>query len=149
MAESMLRAGGRFWTWVRCSNQSRISSSINRQRRRFPSPSGCAGTWPSRAQQMSVRLSIRRMAAASLASRIFMRRLFDEAVSVDSFGILELISEFRTRTPVFLVFQTTNAASVANQFGSSPIKCHSGIIPGGYRGRVGPSLICLVAVLEN
>jgi hypothetical protein len=78
-----------------------------------------------------------------------MRRLFDEAVSVDSFGILELISEFRTRTPVFLVFQTTNAASVANQFGSSPIKCHSGIIPGGYRGRVGPSLICLVAVLEN
>jgi hypothetical protein len=41
--------------------------------------------------------------------------------------------EIGTQTPVFLVFQTTNAVSVANQFGSRPIKCHTDVIPGGYR----------------
>lgn len=68
-----------------------------------------------------------------------MRRLFDGTVSVDPFGIVELISELLTRTPGSSVFQTTNAASVANQFGSSPIKCHSGVITGGYSAGVGPA----------
>jgi hypothetical protein len=43
---------------------------MKRQSLRFPSPRGWAGTCPSRAHRIKVRLSIRIRAAASVASRI-------------------------------------------------------------------------------
>lgn len=100
MAESMLRAGGRFWTCERFSNQSRISSSMKRQRRRLPSPSGCAGTYPSRAQRMRVLASIRIMAAASVASKILNLRTALRGSIGGSFGeFIGLISETFTKGP--------------------------------------------------
>lgn len=63
----MVLAGGLFPLCILCaSTQSSSSCSRKRHSLRFPSPNGCAGTYPMRAQRTSVRLSIFKTSAASL-----------------------------------------------------------------------------------
>jgi hypothetical protein len=56
MAVFMVLACGLFLSHSRASTHSRSSRSRKRHNFRFPSPSGCAGTYPRRAQRMRVRL---------------------------------------------------------------------------------------------
>ena len=132
MAVSMLRAGGRLWTVERWTNHSRSSASIKRQSLRFPSPRGWAGTYPSRAQRIRVRLSIRMRAAASVASRI---RISCSPTS--RAGFCALADTLSTSFKVLLRVdfgKNEPKFSMGNQLGSRPIKVGSGVIPGGYDG---------------
>jgi len=86
---------------------------MNRQSLRFPSPSGWAGTCPSRAHRIKVRLSIRIRAAASVASRI---RISGSPASRAGFCALEetLSTSFKVYSRVDVDKTNPNPAWVTN-----------------------------------
>src|ERR1700722_9034143 len=60
--------GRRLWAFSWASTQSSSSCSRNRHNLRFPSPRGCAGTYPRRAHATRVRGAIWRICAAASVS---------------------------------------------------------------------------------
>jgi hypothetical protein len=119
MAVSIVLATG-FLRGVPRSSSQRISSvSMKRQSLRFPSPRGCAGTWPNLAQRTSVLLSVRRTCAASSAFKKCLLLLYVRASATLSFALTSF--ESRACSPPYSVVETRCASVI----GTSEVRIRS------------------------